>query len=313
MDLRHLRYFVAVAEELHFSRAAERLHISPPSLTQQIQSLEQELGARLLVRTKRDVKLTDAGARFLEEARSTLRQAERAELVARRAGRGEMGRVEIGFILSAACTGLLTVAVPSFRRTHPLVELSIRKVETGRQLEQLTEGRLDVGFLRPPARYPTGISAVVVARQSVVVALAKDHRLAATGAIPSASLSEESFIAPTFETDVGLYRHTAAVGQQGRFVPRIGARAPDVFTMMTLVAAGLGVAIVPQSIVCIQIPGVVYRPLARQGSPDELAAAFRRNEQAPAVKAFIRNLKAWSSQSPFASEDQSVRACVAQP
>src|SRR5690242_5616798 len=162
MELRHLRYFVAVAEELHFAHAAERLHISPPSLTQQIQSLERELGARLFVRTKRDVKLTDAGARFLDEARATLQQAERAELVARRAGRGEVGRVEISFVSSAACTGLLTVALPSYRQSFPLVELAIRKLESPRQLEQLTEGRLDVGFLRPPARYPTGITAIVI-------------------------------------------------------------------------------------------------------------------------------------------------------
>src|SRR5438270_3418464 len=154
MELRHLRYFMAVAEELHFSRAAERLHISPPSLTQQIQSLEQELGARLFLRTKREVKLTDAGARFLEEARTTLRHAQRAQVVARRAARGEMGRVEIGFVSSAACAGLLTASVPAYRDAYPLVELSMRKMETAKQIEQLTGSRLDIGFLRPPTRYP---------------------------------------------------------------------------------------------------------------------------------------------------------------
>ena len=312
MELRHLRYFVAVAEELHFSRAAERLHISPPSLTQQIQNLEQELGARLFVRTKRDVKLTDAGARFLEEARVTLRQAERAELVARRAGRGEMGRVEIGFNLSAACSGLLTTAVSSYRQTHPLVELSMRRVVTARQLEQLTEGRLDIGFLRPPTRYPTGISAVVIARQSVVVALPNDHKLVAADAIAPAALAEETFIARTIEAAIGPYWDMDALSQQGRFVPRIGERAPDVFTIVTMVAAGLGIAIVPQSTACIQIPGVTYRPLTRQASRDELAAAFRRDERTPAVKAFIQHLRKWSSQSPLASEDHRARPSVAE-
>jgi DNA-binding transcriptional LysR family regulator len=301
MELRHLRYFVAVAEELHFSRAAERLHISPPSLTQQIQTLERELGARLFVRTKRDVKLTDAGARFLEEARITLRQAERAELVARRAGRGEVGRVEIGFVTSAACLGLLTAAVPSYRQAYPLVELSLRKMETARQLEQLTESRLDVGFLRPPTRYPTGISAIIITRQSVVVALPKDHRLAAAETIPAAALAEENFIVPTFETDVGLYGHTAALGAQGRFVPRIGERALDQFTSVTLVAAGFGVAVVPQSIACIRIPGVIYKPLTRRTNEVELAAAFRRDERTPAVKAFIQHLRKLPLQSPHAA------------
>ena len=307
MELRHLRYFVAVAEELHFSHAAKRLHISPPSLTQQIQNLEQELRVRLFVRTKRDVKLTDAGARFLDEARVTLRQAERAELVARRAGRGEVGRVEIGFVTSVACTGLLTVAVPPYREAYPLVELSIRKVESARQLVHLTEGRLDVGFLRPPTRYPTGTSGLIIARQSVVIALPKDHKLAAAEAITPASLAEESFVAPTFETDLGLYRLTVALGQQGKFHPRIAERAADVFTVVTLVGAGFGIAIVPQSIACIQIPGVIYRSLTWRGQRDELAVAFRRDEKTPAVKCFIQHLRKWSLQSPFTMEDRRAR------
>ena len=228
MELRHLRYFIAVAEELHFSRAAERLHISPPSLTQQIQNLEQELGARLFLRTKRDVRLTDAGARFLEEARLTLRQAERAELVARRAGRGEVGKVEIGFVASAACLGLLTTALPSYRAMFPLVELSIRKMESPRQLEHLSEGRLDVGFLRPPARYPTGVTAVIIARQPMVIALPTGHKLARGKAIAAATLAEETFVAAMFETDVGFTADRHA-GSARRIVPRIGS-VPDQFT-----------------------------------------------------------------------------------
>jgi len=301
MELRHLRYFVAVAEELHFARAAERLHISPPSLTQQIQNLERELGARLFARTKRDVRLTDAGARFLEEALVTLRQAERAELVAKRAGRGEVGRVEIGFVASAACMGLLTAALPPYRRMFPLVVLSIRKMETPRQLEQLSEGRLDVGFLRPPARYPTGVSGVNLARQPVVIALPKDHKLAGAAAIPAASLAEEIFVVATFETDIGFHQRTAALGQEGGFVPRVGERAADQFTIVTMVAAGFGIAVVPQSIACIQIPGVVFRPLTRQTVRTELAVAFRRDERTPAVKACVQHLRRLPLQSTQAA------------
>ncbi len=294
MELRHLRYFVAVAEELHFSRAAERLHISPPSLTEQIRDLEQELGASLFTRTKRNVTLTDAGARFLEEARSTLRQAEHAALVARLAGRGEMGRVEIGYASSAACSGLVTAAVAEYRRTHPLVSLSLSAMQAARQLEQLTEGRLDLGFLRTPARYPVGISAVIIATQPVVIALPSDHKLAKNPSISAAMLAEERFLAPTFETEIGLFQHTAAVGQQGKFVARIVDRIPDLFTTVTLVAAGIGIAVVPQSCSCIQIPGVVYKPLSTQTKPVELAVAFRRDERAPAVKAFIQQLRTGS-------------------
>lgn len=294
MELRHLRYFVAVAEELHFSHAAERLHISPPSLTEQIRDLERELGATLFTRTKRNVTLTDAGARFLEEARSTLRQAEHAAHVARLAGRGEMGRIEIGYASSAACSGLVATAVAEYRRTHPLVSLSLSSMQAARQLERLAEGRLDIGFLRTPARYPVGIAAAIIARQAVVIALPRDHKLAKSSAISPTMLAEERFLAPTFETEVGLYQHTAAIGQQGKFVARIVDRVPDIFTTVTLVAAGVGIAAVPQSCSCLQIPGVVYKPLSRQTKPVELAAAFRRDERAPAVKAFIQQLRNWS-------------------
>jgi DNA-binding transcriptional LysR family regulator len=276
---------------LHFTRAAERLHISPPSLTEQVRNLEQELGAPLFTRTKREVALTDAGARFLEEARSTLRQAEHAALVARLAGRGEVGRIEIGYSSSAACSGLVTVAVAAYRRTHPLVSISLSIMQAARQLDQLTQGRLDIGFLRTPARYPAGISAVVIAKQPVVIALPSDHKFAKRPSISAATLAEEHFLAPTFETEIGLYQHTMAVGERGNFVARIVDRIPDLFTTVTLVAAGVGIAVVPQSCSCIQIPGVVYKPLFPRSKSVELAAAFRREERAPAVKAFIQQLR----------------------
>ena len=291
MELRHLRYFAAVAEELHFTRAAERLHISPPSLTEQVRNLEQELGVPLFTRTKRNVALTDAGARFLEEARSTLRQAEHAAQVARFAGRGEVGRIEIGYSSSAACSGLVTAAVAAYRRTHPLVSVSLSKMQAAQQLDQLMQGRLDIGFLRTPARYPASISAVVIASQPVVVALPSGHKFARKASIPAAMLAEEHFLAPTFETELGLYQHTAAVGAQGKFVARIVDRIPDLFTTVTLVAAGVGIAVVPQSCSCIRIPGVVYKSLTPQSKEVELAAAFRRDEQASAVKAFIQQLR----------------------
>jgi DNA-binding transcriptional LysR family regulator len=303
MELRHLRYFVAVAEELHFSRAAARLHISPPSLTEQIRDLEQELGAALFTRTKRNVMLTDAGTRFLEEARLTLRQAEHAARVAKLAGRGEMGRIEIGYASSAACSGLVTAAVAEYRRTHPLVTLSLSSMQAARQLQQLTEGRLDIGFLRTPSRYPVGIAAAIIARQAVVIALPSDHKLAKSRSVSAAMLAEEQFLVPTFsfETEIGLHPHASVitlrdeghklVGQQGNFVARIVERIPDLFTTVTLVAAGVGIAAVPQSCSCLQIPGVVYKPLSRPTEPVELAVAFRRDERAPAVKAFIKQLR----------------------
>ena len=295
MELRHLRYFAAVADELHFTRAAERLHISTPSLTKQIQQLEQELGALLFVRTKRKVSLTDAGARFFEEARRTLQQAEHAELVAKLAGRGELGRIKIGYVSSAACTGALAATVVTYREGHPLVSLSVLKMQSPDQLDQLSEGRIDIGFLRPPARYPVGISGLILTRQPVVIALPRAHKLAALKSIPVAMLADERFIAPSNETELGMFQHTAAVGHKGKFRAHIVDRIPDLFTTVALVAAGAGVAVVPQSCSCIQIPGVVYKPLSGQTKPAEMVAAFRRDEKAPAVKAFIRQLRDRSS------------------
>src|SRR5262249_16617361 len=169
--------------------------------------------------------------------------------------------------------------------------LSVSAMQAAQQLQHLTEGRLDLGFLRSPARYPTGIAAVIIARQPVVIALPSNHKLAKKATISAAMLTEERFLAPAFETEVGLYQHTVAIGQQGKFVAHIVGRVPDLFTTVTLVAAGVGVAIVPQSCSCIRIPGVVYKPLAPQTKPVEIAAAFRRDERAPAVKAFIQQLR----------------------
>jgi DNA-binding transcriptional LysR family regulator len=290
MELRQLRYFVAVAEELHFSRAAERLHISPPSLTEQIKNLEQQLGARLLTRTKRNVSLTNAGARFLEEARLTLRQAERAELTARRAGRGEIGRVEVGYLFTAVCSGLFVKAVSGYRRKHPMVTLTLRRMDTARQLDQLAEGRLDIGFLRPPTKYPVGILAMIIEKQSPVIALPVHHKLAKMKSVSPRMLAGEGFIAGTFESELG-FGHPAALGQRGRFAVRVVERAPDILTFVTLVAAGVGIAVLPKSTSCIHVPGVVYRSISPAIKPMELAVAFRRDEQAPAVRALIQHLQ----------------------
>jgi DNA-binding transcriptional LysR family regulator len=290
MELRQLRYFVAVAEELHFSRAAERLHISPPSLTEQIKNLERQLGARLLTRTKRNVALTDAGARFLEEARLTLQQAERAELTARRAGRGEVGRVEVGYLFTAVCSGFFVKTVSSYRRQHPLVTLILRRMDTARQLDQLEDGHLDIGFLRPPVRYPVGISGMIVEKQPAVIALPDNHKLAAMESISPRMLAGEGFVAGTFESTLG-FDHPQAIGQQGKFAVRVVERAPDILSFVTLVAAGVGIAVLPKSTSCIQVPGVVYRSISPAIKPMELAVAFRRDEQAPAVRALIQHLQ----------------------
>jgi DNA-binding transcriptional LysR family regulator len=280
---------VAAAALCRQTRAAEHLHISPPSLTEQIKNLEEQLGARLFARTKRNVALTDAGASFLVEARSTLQQAERAERVAKLAGRGELGRVEIGYVGSSVCSGLLATLVAGYRKSHPLVNLTFRFPD-GRHIDHLAEGRLDIAFITNAARYPVGISAMVLEKQGVMIALPRGHRLAASAPIAHAMLAEERFIAPVFESLFNL-PSPAALGLHGKFTVKIVDRAPDLFTFLALVASGAGIALVPQSWSFLKVPGVIYKSISPPAKPVEFVMAFRRDERSPAVKAFIQHVR----------------------
>jgi DNA-binding transcriptional LysR family regulator len=290
MELRQLRYFVAVAEELHFARAAERLHISPPSLTQQVQVLERQLGARLFNRTKRSVSLTDAGVEFLESARDTLRQAERTEMIGRRAGRGEIGRVEVGYVTSASCNGLVSRGLEAYREKHPLVDIRLHREETPSQLQALADGRLDVGFLRPPLTYPIGLTGFAMLEHALVVAMPSKHRLRHHDTIRLSMLRNETFISPTVEVEIGFASYVDAAAVAGRFSPKVVRRTPDMMSIITMVGAGFGVAIVPQSFRALLIPSVIYRPLALRRRA-KIVLAFRKSEKSPAVLAFIERMK----------------------
>jgi DNA-binding transcriptional LysR family regulator len=300
MELRQLRYFVAAAEELHFARASERLDISAPTLTQQIQVLEAGLGVLLFRRTKRSVTLTEAGRRFLDEARATLRQAEQAAQVARQAARGEIGRIEIGYVTSASCLGLIPAVIAAFRQDNPWVELRLHRMETVRQLNALAQGHIDLGFLRPPLRYPSGLTGTLIWKQPFVVAVPKDHPLARESRIRIASLADEPLIASSVELELGFGGQIQEIAAEGRFTPKIVNRAPDILTILTLVAAGVGCAFVPASFRRIAMPGLVYRDLAGPERNALLAAARRRDDLVPAVKAFTRVLKGTLEQwTPF--------------
>jgi DNA-binding transcriptional LysR family regulator len=290
MELRHLRYFVAVAEELHFARAAERLHITPPSLTQQIQALEAELEARLLNRTKRSVELTDAGRRFLEEARKTIRQAEHTIQVGKQVGRGELGRIEIAYTTSSACSGTVSRAIDSFHERYPLVDVHLQRMESPQQLIYLADGHIDAGFMRPPDRYPIGLTGMQVGRQPVLIALPEKHPLAKLKKVECGRLAEEDFIVPSVESEFAFSGYVGAIAEQGGFAPRINRRAPDYLTIVTLVSAGFGLAAVPASFARIHIPGVCYREMDLK-SEARLILAFRRNERAPAIRSFIQSMK----------------------
>lgn len=294
MELRHLRSFVLVAEELHFARAAERLHVAQSALSTQIQSLERHLGARLLHRSKRSaVSLTMAGALFLEEAMKTLQQAERAESVGKRAGRGEIGRVELAYVASATFSGLLPSMIHDFRDNHPSVELQIQEMETPRQLQSLAQGAIDIGFLRPRDEYPEGIVTIRLLREPLMMALRYDNPIIqdGRGVLPCAAFAHETFVIPQFDEEGGFKNDLLALAQKGRFSP-VGVHwVRDFVTAVGLVAAGFGVALVPASLQSVQIEGVVYRRLSDLVNTVDLAAAFRHDERAPAVRDFIATLR----------------------
>ena len=290
MELRHIRYFVAVAEELHFAQAAERLHITPPSLTQQIQALEAELGVRLLDRTKRRVKLTDAGGRFLEEAQKTLRQAELAEHVGKQAGRGELGRIEIGYTTSSVISGVLVRILRDYHVKFPRVDPRLHRLETPRQFEYLVEGRIDAGFLRPPKRYPIGISGLDIGRYSIILALPEGHRLARERVVKCEMLAEEKFILPKVETEIGYGSYIQAIADRGGFNPKIAQRNTDYVSAIALVGACVGLAAVPSVYRRLTIAGVRYCEIDLDYEAP-LAFVFRRDEKSPAVMSFIQSTR----------------------
>lgn len=298
LELRHLRYFLATAEELNYGRAAERLRIAQPGLSQQIKNLEEIVGTPLFDRTRRSVQLTLAGELFEQEARKAIAQAEMALLAARRAGRGEVGRIAIGYVGSAAYTGVLTTMVGEFRAAYPEVELQITEMEMQQQLEQISEGKLDICFIRPPVPMPLGITHVTVLLEEIILALPSSHPLTEVDSVPLARLSGEIFITPRHPPDVSFHKHTTLACQAAGFFPRLGPQGRDFVTIASMVAVGLGVALVPQSLRSIQVPGLRYKPIAGEPILAELAVAFRRSEPSPVARAFAQHARRSATMRP---------------
>lgn len=285
MELRHLRYFVAVAEELHFHRAAERLHISQPPLSQQIRALERELDVLLLERNRRSVSLTPAGAVFLEEARAILDAVEAASEAARSVARGEAGRLAIGFV-GSSMHGALPGVLREYRRTHPNVALALTELPTAGQLEALASGRIDVGVLRPPVREP-GLALATIQTEPFVVALPEDHPLAARDEVELAALLDEPFVLLSRREAPGLHLSLADAMSAAGGVPRVVQEAREMQTVVGLVAAGLGVSLVPASVGDDAHHGVAYRPVAGTAPVVELALAWRPDTLSPTVESFL--------------------------
>jgi DNA-binding transcriptional LysR family regulator len=281
MELRHLRYFVVVAEELHFRRAAERLHMSQPPLSQQIRALEEELDVILLERSRRRVELTAAGAAFYERARDILASVEDAGRVVRRVHRGEVGRLAVGFVGSAMYS-LVPEVLGAFVGRYAAVELHLRELTTAAQLRQLESGQIDVGFIRPPSGR-TGLAFETVEREPVVVALPESHPLAAAPELELEQLSGETLVLLGRDESPGVRDSLAAATElvQGDVL-----EVREMQTAVALVRAGVGISLVPGSVRALAREGVVYRGLRSGGPSVELAMAWRAEDRSPVLTAF---------------------------
>ncbi|MEI5522960.1 LysR family transcriptional regulator [Streptomyces brasiliscabiei] len=296
MELRWLTSFVTVAEDLHFGQAADRLYLAPSALSAQIKALETELGVRLIDRGRRSrIRLTGAGELFLPEARLTLAQVARAEAVGRRAGRGELGEAEIAYVASAAFSGVLTRVLADCGRHERDVTLRVRELETPAQLAALGSGRIDVGFLRWRPEYPPELTAVPLLTEEMVLALPAEHRLGGLTAVPAAELAGERFVVPHFDEEHDFRDQLGQVADAGGFPPRLAPPVKDFVAALTLVGGGLGVALVPESVCRVRMPGVVHRPLADVSLTTRLVGVHRRDENSPAVRRVIRRLRAVAS------------------
>ena len=283
MELRHLRYFVAVAEERHFGRAAARLHIAQPPLSQQIRRFEAELGEPLLYRTTRSVELAPAGEVLLERGREILAAVDAALEDARRAARGEYGRLAIGFTGSCTYTMLPALAA-ALRRELPGVMLDLRgELLTPAQVAHLLDGTLDLGLLRPPVR-ERELDTEVLRSEPLLAVLPETHPLADSDAVELEELEGEPFV--TYPSHFRSVVHDAvedACAAHG-FKPLAAHEVAETATLVSFVAAGLGVSLVPASVRSMTVQGAVYRPLARDATRVELAAAWRRDDERPVLK-----------------------------
>jgi len=287
MELRHLRYFLAVAEELNFTRAAERLNISQPPLTQQIKALETEMGVALLDRSAYRIELTDAGRAFATEAARILGEVRDAVQIAKRAAAGATGRVRIGFTESASFNPLVTSSFRDFRSNYPDVEISLEEHPSTELVGALRAGRLDAAFVRPPLREEPGIAFELLETEELVVAVPSGHELARRESLELRELATQTFILYPRAVRPGLADAIVTACEAAGFTPRVEQYAPQLSSTVNLVAAALGISIVPRSMQSLQPDLVAYIGLSGQPLNAMLGIAYRANENSAPVVNFI--------------------------
>lgn len=289
MDLRQLKYFIAVAEERSFSRAALRLHISQPPLSTQVKALEDDLGVRLLDRTNRGVAVTAAGQVFLDEVRAVLARLERGKENARNAGRGEIGTLSIGFV-SIVDYGILPPALKAFRSLYPGVEVHLHELTTDAQVRELRAARLDLGIGLGPVDAPDLLFEPLMQEPLVLAAPTRHRLIRHREVVDLKSLARESFIVPPRDVAPGLYDLIISRCRTAGFAPRITQQARQMQTVVSLVACEMGFALVPASVHNLRRRGVQYRGLRGPAAMVELGVLRSRDADEPLSRNFVASL-----------------------
>ena len=291
VELRHLRYFIAVAEEGHITRAAERLGMQQPPLSQRIKAIERELDVQLFRRKARGVELTEAGRVFLDHARAMLAQYDRTFESTRRAAQGEQGRLCVGVTPTGPFHPLVPLVIRTFREAFPLVSLTLEECLTPELIERLRNEQMDVAFLRTPIAEPRDLVINPLLVEPMVVALPSGHVLARSdgdGVLSLKDLVGETFIVYARQHGPAIYEETMAACLRAGFSPRLGQEAPRITSALGLVAAGLGISVVPASMQRMNMDGVAYRRLKGAAQPKAvLTLASRRDEPSPVVRNFV--------------------------
>lgn len=300
MELRHLRYFVAVATELHFTRAAQCLGIGQPPLSQQIQQLEREIGAQLFIRDRRGVTLTEAGHAFLSEARQVLDGAERAKETARRIANGEVGTLSLGFTVSASIHPFVPRLIRTFRSRYPGVGVSLVEQSTLELMQRVHHGSVDLAFVRAPTADMPGVCVETLLSEPMLAVIPATHPLANRPSIDLCELADEMFIFYPRKVGVGLYNAVVQACETAGFTPAEGIEAPQLTSVVTFVAAGMGVSVIPATMSQLQAEGVCYLPLTGLSPIANLAIAYRIKGQSMALSYAISLTRQSAQDSPYA-------------
>ncbi|GGK26607.1 LysR family transcriptional regulator [Salinarimonas ramus] len=299
LETRLIRSFVHVAEELHFGRAAQRLHIAQPALSRQIAQLEERLGVVLLERTQRAVTLTAAGATFLERAYRILADIDKAADEVKRVVAGEVGQLVVGFIHSSTY-GIAPQLLRRFREAYPSVRLDLYEMTIQEQVEALAERRIDVGLLRPPIADPL-LDHAVLEEQDFLLAVPGSHPLGARERVSIAELSQESFILFSQRNSPLFYGRIVAMCERGGFVPRLVQNATQIHTVMGLVSANMGIAIVPSVARNLHMPDVRFLAFEEAFDPVAVGVAWRRDARSPVLAAFLELARAGAGEGELES------------